>query len=108
MRQAFKSDRRRRIWPWEALRDSAAGKPAVSDRYRKIGLLLQVGLRARVPLDTRGLLLLKSGRKGSSADDLDLCCARFSRLRLKTALETIQFYRLRERATLAEAVICAY
>jgi hypothetical protein len=65
----------------------------------KIGLLLQVGLRVRVLFDTRTLLLLlKSGHRGSSADDLDLCGARFRRLRSKTALKTIQFYRLRERA----------
>jgi uncharacterized protein (DUF2336 family) len=48
--------------------------------------------------DTRTLLLLKSGHKGSSADDLDLCGVRFRRLRSETALKTIQFYRLRERA----------
>jgi uncharacterized protein (DUF2336 family) len=48
--------------------------------------------------DTRALLLLKSGHKVGAADDLDLCGARFRRLRSETALKTIQFYRLRERA----------
>ena len=47
--------------------------------------------------DTRALLLLKPGHK-AAADDLDLCGARFGRLRSETALKIIQFYRLRERA----------
>jgi hypothetical protein len=47
--------------------------------------------------DTRALLMLKSGHKVGAAD-LDLCGARFGRLRSETALKTIQFYRLRERA----------
>jgi uncharacterized protein (DUF2336 family) len=48
--------------------------------------------------DTRELLLLKSGCNGAAADSIDLCSARFARLKSETALKTIQFYRLRERA----------
>lgn len=48
--------------------------------------------------DARELLLLKSRCQGGVADGLDLCCARFARLKSETALKTIQFYRLRERA----------
>ena len=62
-----------------------------------------VRFRVRVRFDMRGLLLLKSGYKADSADDLDQCYARFSRLRSETALKTIQFYRLRERSVSAWA-----
>jgi uncharacterized protein (DUF2336 family) len=48
--------------------------------------------------DTKELLLLKSGCQDGATDDLDLCCTRFARLKSETALKTIQFYRLRERA----------
>jgi hypothetical protein len=60
--------------------------------------------------DARALLLLRSGHKDGSADDHDLCGARFHRPRLETALKTIQFYRLRERAASAGLswVICTY
>jgi uncharacterized protein (DUF2336 family) len=47
---------------------------------------------------TQQLLRLRSGLKGSPVDDLDLCRTRFGGLRSETALKTIQFYRLRERA----------
>ena len=48
--------------------------------------------------DTRQLLLLKSGCPSDTADGLDLRGAKFARLKSETALKTIQFYRLRERA----------
>jgi uncharacterized protein (DUF2336 family) len=48
--------------------------------------------------DTKELFSLKSECNGGAADDLDVCCARFGRLKSDTALKTIQFYRLRERA----------
>jgi uncharacterized protein (DUF2336 family) len=51
--------------------------------------------------DTKALLLLKSASKSGAVDDLDLCRARFARLKSETALKTIQFYRLRERAASA-------
>jgi hypothetical protein len=44
---------------------------------------------------------LKSASKSGAVDDLDLCRARFARLKSETALKTIQFYRLRERAASA-------
>lgn len=47
--------------------------------------------------DAKALLSLKAGVNGG-AIDLDLCRARFTKLRSETALKTIQFYRLRERA----------
>jgi uncharacterized protein (DUF2336 family) len=52
--------------------------------------------------DTRELLALKSGSKGGAADDLALS-AKFARLKSETALKTIQFYRLRERAAAGTA-----
>jgi hypothetical protein len=53
--------------------------------------------------DTKELLLLKSAAKGSQDDDLERCRASFSRLKSETALKTIQFYRLRERAVSGSA-----
>jgi uncharacterized protein (DUF2336 family) len=53
--------------------------------------------------DTKQLLLLKSASKGSSDDDLERCRTSFGRLTSETALKTIQFYRLRERAVSGSA-----
>jgi uncharacterized protein (DUF2336 family) len=47
---------------------------------------------------TKDLLSLKSSFSEGTDDDLDVCCTRFNKLRSETALKTIQFYRLRERA----------
>ena len=49
----------------------------------------------------KALLLLQAGTKGSSAAELDQCCATFARLQPETAKKAIQFYRLRERAATA-------
>ncbi len=46
----------------------------------------------------RELLSLKAGIKDSVRDDLELWRARYAKLKSETALKTIQFYRLRERA----------
>ncbi len=48
--------------------------------------------------DTKELLRLKSAHKGDSDDDFGECRASFARLKSETALRSIQFYRLRERA----------
>ncbi len=53
--------------------------------------------------DTKELLLLKSASKGSTDDDLDRCRTSFGRLESETALKTIRFYRLRERAASGSA-----
>jgi uncharacterized protein (DUF2336 family) len=53
--------------------------------------------------DTKELLLLKSASKGSPDDDLERCRTSFGRLKSETALKTIQFYRLRERAASGSA-----
>ncbi len=45
----------------------------------------------------KDLLSLKS-RVSEASLDVDLCCTRYGKLRSETALKTIQFYRLRERA----------
>jgi uncharacterized protein (DUF2336 family) len=44
------------------------------------------------------LLLLKAGNADFAPDDLDQCCASFTRLQAKTANTALQFYRLRDRA----------
>jgi uncharacterized protein (DUF2336 family) len=48
--------------------------------------------------DCRELLSLKAEVRHGAHDDLELCRARFTKLKSETALKTIQFYRLRERA----------
>jgi hypothetical protein len=48
--------------------------------------------------DTKELLVLKSASIGGSDDDLEQCRTSFARLKSETALKSIQFYRLRERA----------
>ena len=46
----------------------------------------------------KDLLLLKARVSEGADDDLDVCRTRFNKLRSETALKSIQFYRLRERA----------
>lgn len=46
----------------------------------------------------KALLLLKAARGDLATSDLDQCFATFSRMRQKTAVTALQFYRLRERA----------
>lgn len=48
--------------------------------------------------DAKELLSLKAGVKDGKLDDLEIWGARFARLKSDTAVKTIQFYRLRERA----------
>lgn len=47
---------------------------------------------------TKALLLMQARTKGGSADEIDQCLEKFTKLQPDTAKKAIQFYRLRERA----------
>jgi uncharacterized protein (DUF2336 family) len=50
---------------------------------------------------TKALLLVQAGTKGSSTQEIEQCLARFNKLQPDTAKKAVQFYRLRERATMS-------
>jgi uncharacterized protein (DUF2336 family) len=49
---------------------------------------------------TKAILLLQAGVKGGSSHELNQCQAQFTKLQRETAKKVVQFYRLRDRATM--------
>jgi uncharacterized protein (DUF2336 family) len=71
----------------------------VEDRSEQILVLAKaIGLPWST---TSALLLMQAGTKGSSAQEIEQCLAKFNKLQPDTAKKAVQFYRLRERATLS-------
>jgi hypothetical protein len=55
---------------------------------------------------TRAILALQAGRGGMARERLNQCLASFFRLRPKTALNALQFYRQCEQARRNPALVC--
>jgi hypothetical protein len=51
--------------------------------------------------DTTSALLQMQAGKGSTTYEVEQCLAKFNKLQPETAKKAIQFYRLRERATMS-------
>jgi hypothetical protein len=51
---------------------------------------------------TSALLHMHAGHKGGSAADIEQSLARFNKLQADTAKKAVQFYRLREKATMSQ------
>jgi len=70
----------------------------VEDRAEQILVLAKaIGLPWST---TSALLLMQAGTKGSSAREIEQSLAKFNKLQPETAKKAVQFYRLRERATM--------